>query len=195
MFERPQFVFSLRSPYAWIAARWVLPQLPPGLDPEWRPFYPLPSFPNFPPLLASKVRYLVRDVTRLVEHYGGEPPRFPGAGDPDWSRPHGAFLAAQEQARGRELALALWQARFGRGQDLGRDEVIAAAAREVGLAPESILAAADDPARRAALSARVQEDFDERGIFGVPTLVLPSGTRFWGHDRIEWAIREGRLAA
>jgi 2-hydroxychromene-2-carboxylate isomerase len=30
--------------------------------------------------------------------------------------------------------------------------------------------------------------FDEEGIFGVPTIVLVKGTRFWRHDRIEWAI-------
>jgi len=193
VFEAPQFVFSLRSPYAWIAARWVLPQLPTGFAPSWRPFYPLPSFANFPPPLPAKIRYLVRDVKRLVEHYGGEPPRFPGIDDPDWSVPHTAFLAAQERDRGSEFALAVWEARFGRGEDVGRDEVLARAAKRVGLEPEPLLRAARDPERRAALTAQVQQDFDERGIFGVPTLILPRGTRYWGHDRIEWAIREGKL--
>jgi 2-hydroxychromene-2-carboxylate isomerase len=195
VFETAQFVFSLRSPYAWIAARWVLPQLPPGLEPTWRPFYPLASFPNFPPLLPAKVRYLARDVMRLVEHYGGEPLRFPELDDPDWSVPHCAFLAAQERGRGREFALAVWQARFGRGEDVGREPVLARAAGVAGLEAEPVLRAARDPERRAALTAQVRQDFDERGIFGVPTLILPRGTRYWGHDRIEWAIREGRLPA
>jgi 2-hydroxychromene-2-carboxylate isomerase len=28
-------------------------------------------------------------------------------------------------------------------------------------------------------------------IFGVPMFVLSSGERFWGHDRMEWALRYG----
>jgi len=71
--------------------------------------------------------------------------------------------------------------------------VLAGAAEQAGLEADPLLRAARDPERRAALTTQVQRDFDERGIFGVPTLILPRGPRYRGHDRIEWAIREGRL--
>lgn len=192
MFETAQFVFSFRSPYAWLAARWVLPKLSRSLDVEWRPFFPLPSFPNFPPVLEAKTKYLVRDVLRLVSHYGGAV-QFPLYGDPNWAIPHCAFVAAQQQGHGREFALAVFEARWARGENPAEEPILEKVAREVGLDPASILGAALDAENQAALTAQVQRDFDEEGIFGVPTLILPRGTRFWGHDRIEWALREGLL--
>jgi 2-hydroxychromene-2-carboxylate isomerase len=194
VFESTQFVFSFRSPYAWIATKWVLPQLPAGFELQWRPFFPLPSFRNFPPLLEAKTRYLARDVMRLVEHYGGSV-RFPGSDDPDWAIPHCAFAAADERGHGSAFALAVWEARFGRGEDVASETVLEQAAESVGLGAAAILDAALDPANRDALTAQVQHDYTEHGIFGVPTLILPRGTRYWGHDRIEWAIREAKIPA
>lgn len=192
MFETAQFVFSFRSPYAWIAARWVLPRLPADLGLRWRPFFPLPSFANFRPPLEAKTKYLVRDVLRLVEHYGGEV-RFPSAADPNWAIPHSAYLEAEERGRASEFALAVFEARFGRGEDVAEDAVLARAAEEADLDPAAIVAAGLSQEKQEALVAQVQRDFDEDGIFGVPTLILPRGTRYWGHDRIDWAIREGRM--
>jgi len=194
VYDTAQFVFSFRSPYAWIAARWVLPQLSPELELQWRPFFPLPSFSNFPPPLDAKTQYLVRDVVRLVRHYGGDV-SFPSAHDPNWALPHCAFLEADARGKGREFALAVWDARFGKGHDVGEPEVVARAAESVGLDVQAILDAALDEAHQRELVSRVQRDYDEAGIFGVPTLILPRGSRYWGHDRIEWAIREGRLPA
>jgi 2-hydroxychromene-2-carboxylate isomerase len=192
LFDQTQFVFSFRSPYAWIAARWVLPQLPADLDVQWRPFFPLPTFGNFPPPIEAKTRYLVRDVMRLVDHYGGEV-RFPGVADPNWSIPHCAFLEAEKRGRGRAFALAVFEARFGRGEDVADAAVLGAAAKSSGLDADAVVGAGFDEANQAALTAQIQRDFDDEGIFGVPTLILPRGTRFWGHDRIDWAIREGRI--
>lgn len=36
---------------------------------------------------------------------------------------------------------------------------------------------------------------EERDIFGVPMFILPTGEYFWGHDRMEWAIRYGFVKA
>ena len=59
----------------------------------------------------------------------------------------------------------------------------------------AIVAAAVDGAAQAALTDGIRKNFEERDIFGVPTLILPRGSRFWGHDRIEWALREGLILA
>jgi 2-hydroxychromene-2-carboxylate isomerase len=190
--ENARFVFSFRSPYAWIAARWVLPQLPAELELDWTPFFPLESFENFNGNLDSKMQYLVRDVIRLVKHHGGQV-TFPSAEGPNWAVPHCAFLEAREQGRGREFALAVFEARFGRGENVAEEEVLIRAAEEVDLDPVSILAAGFDTGGQAMLTEQIQREFDEQGIFGVPTLIMPRGTRYWGHDRIEWGIREGKI--
>jgi 2-hydroxychromene-2-carboxylate isomerase len=45
------------------------------------------------------------------------------------------------------------------------------------------------------LRARIRQNYEERGIFGVPMFVLPDGARFWGHDRMEWALHHGYVRA
>jgi 2-hydroxychromene-2-carboxylate isomerase len=172
----------------------VLPKLPPELPVRWRPFFPLPSFSNFPELVEGKRRYLIRDVVRLTKHYGVGL-QFPRRDDVDWTAPHAAFLAAEERGRGPAFALAVYEARFGRGEHVEDRDVLARAAEAAQLDPSPILAAAADAARRRALADEVQRAFDEDGVFGVPTLILPDGTRFWGHDRMEQAIREGWITA
>src|SRR5262245_29533855 len=180
MEEKPiDFVFSFRSPYARLAATCVLPRLPRGSVVRWRPFFPLPTFTNFPPVIEAKFKYLIRDVTRLSKHYGLRL-EWPPLGDPDWAIPHVAFLAADELGRGPEFGLEIFEARFGRGQNVAEARVLQAAAEAVGLDPRPILSASTDATRRDALAAEVQRAYDEDGIFGVPTLILPRGTRFWG---------------
>jgi 2-hydroxychromene-2-carboxylate isomerase len=187
-----EFVFSFRSPFAWIAARHVLPMVHPETTIRWSAFYPLPTFPNFGgTLLPAKARHNVADLLRLAKAYGL---RFgqPLLEDPDWSIPHAAFLWAERQGKGAELATALGDARWeGSEVDIATEPVIHQAVESVGLDPESALAACRDEAFRAELRQLVQSNFDDRDVFGVPMFVLPDGKRFWGHDRMEWAIRHG----
>jgi 2-hydroxychromene-2-carboxylate isomerase len=189
------FVFSFRSPYAWLAARFVIPKLPKGLDVRWVPFFPLPSFENFAkPPIEAKFKYQIRDVVRLADHYGASL-KFPSRDDPDWAIPHAAFVEADRSGKGPAFAAVVFDARWSRGEDVADLAVIASAAEAAGLAPDPIVAAAVDEAKQRALRAEVQKRFDDDGIFGVPTLLLPRGTRYWGHDRIEWAIEKGLITA
>lgn len=192
MSEPLEFVFSLRSPYAWIAARHVLPQLGDAFEIRWHPFFPLPSFTNFPGLIPHKQRYLIKDVTRLTDLYGMKL-RWPKPSDPSWAVPHAAFVQANLRGRGPRLALALFEERFGRGEDVASAKVIRRAAESVGLDAEEILAASHDAKLHEQLVKDIEYDYTERGIFGVPMLIKPDGDRFWGHDRIEWAVRGGRV--
>ena len=194
MNEPIEFAFSLRSPYAWLAARVVLPQVHPDVPLRWSPLYPLPTFRNFGAMLPTKVRYLIEDLRRLTKLHDlplGRPP----AEEPDWSLPHTAFVYAEREGGGPAFALALMDARWSRGEDVASEAVMRRAAEQAGLDPEAVVAASADPDRRAALREQIQRDYDERGIFGVPMFVLPDGARFWGHDRMEWALRHGYVRA
>ena len=51
--------------------------------------------------------------------------------------------------------------------------------------------ASEAEAGRGELVEYVQRNYDDRDVFGVPLLILPSGERFWGWDRMDWALRHG----
>ena len=72
-------------------------------------------------------------------------------------------------------------------------DVLGRAAESVGLDAKATVAAGVNVAAHETLTAAVQSDFDDEDVFGVPTLILPNGARYWGHDRIEWAIDSGHL--
>lgn len=191
MDEPIEFVFSFRSPFAWLAARHALPMLHPETKVRWCAFYPLPTFPNFDrPMIPAKARHNIEDLLRLAKAYGlrfGRPP----LADPDWSIPHAAFLWGDREGKGPEIARALLDARWERGEHIETELSIGRAAERVGLDPAAAIAASRDEKLRGALRDSVQRNYDERGIFGVPMFVLSDGTRFWGHDRMEWAIANG----
>ena len=185
-----EFVFSLRSPYAWLAARCVVPRVAADVEVRWTPLYPLPEFENFGKLLPVKVRYLIEDLRRLTQSHDlplGRPP----ATEPDWAVPHSAFTFADERGAGPAFAVALMDARWSRGEDVGSAPALHSAAGAAGLDADAVLTASADPARQQALSERIRRNYDERGIFGVPMFVLADGSRFWGQDRMEWALLHG----
>jgi 2-hydroxychromene-2-carboxylate isomerase len=73
---------------------------------------------------------------------------------------------------------------FGAGRDVSDPAVVAQLAQELGVTnPEQELA---DPAVKARLRQNTQWAA-ERGVFGVPTLVIGEEL-FWGHDAIDMAL-------
>jgi 2-hydroxychromene-2-carboxylate isomerase len=186
MKEDLEFVFSFRSPYAWIAARHVLPMVHSETRIRWTPFYPLPSFPNFGGVVPAKARHNLHDILRLTEAYGlpiGRPP----VHETDWALAHTAFLWADRNGKGPEFARALLDERWVESQVVSCEGAVRRVADAVGLDGNDAVAAASDPALRGELVARVQANYDEREVFGVPMFILPTGEHFWGHDRMEWA--------
>jgi 2-hydroxychromene-2-carboxylate isomerase len=189
-----QFAFSVRSPYAWIAAHRILPRVHSDVEVRWVPLYPLPTFPNFGTLLPTKIRYIIEDLIRLTKAYDlplGRPP----AAEPDWAVPHAAFLEADRQGRGSVFARALMDARWSRGEDVSSEPVLRRAADQAGADAAPLLAASADTRLRAQLARDIQRRYDVDGIFGVPMFILPDGSRFWGHDRMEWALQHGYVPA
>ena len=195
MAEELEFVFSFRSPYAWIAARHVLPQVHPDTRVRWTPFLPLPSFPNFSgSIIPAKARHNVQDILRLTRAYDlsvGRPP----VDEPDWKLAHAAFLWADRQGAGPAFAAALMEERWCRSQIISAPDAIARIGATIGVDPREIVSAASSDALQSELITLVQTNYDERDIFGVPMFILPSGEHFWGHDRMEWALRHGFVRA
>lgn len=185
-----RFYFSFRSPYAWLAAERLEPELGGlGVAIERIPVYPTPAlspalFPNDPATISAKVAYIVQDIRRLVRERGLTV-RFPSAADPDWSLSHAAFLGAQQQGAGHEFMLEAFRKRFCEGLDLGDDDVIADAAHRAGLDRGTILAAAHSDALRSEASDGFRLGIECDGIFSVPSFVY-AGKLYWGQDRMHF---------
>jgi 2-hydroxychromene-2-carboxylate isomerase len=183
-----RFYFSFRSPYSWLAMHRVQLAAAHGdLAVEYIPVFPPPDFPNDPTKIPAKAAYIRLDVERQARAYGlscKSPEQF----DCQWARPHAAFLYALDQGSGPSFAKLAFEARFGRGESLGDDAVIAACARAAGLDPAATLAAQDDKALQERVVLGMIQGVQEDGLFGVPLFVL-QGERFWGNDRVEWLLR------
>lgn len=94
-----------------------------------------------------------------------------------------AGLVARDAGRFREYHHPAYRARWAEGRDLSDPEVVRALLAGAGLDADEALARAESPE----LEARLEQDTRdaiERGVFGVPTLLV--GDRlFWGNDRFE----------
>ncbi|MEM6440522.1 MAG: 2-hydroxychromene-2-carboxylate isomerase [Pseudomonadota bacterium] len=69
------------------------------------------------------------------------------------------------------------------GRDMARPEEIAAATSQV-IAPDELMALAQNPANKTALKANT-DDAVARGVFGAPSLFVGE-TLFFGQDRLDW---------
>ena len=193
-----RFYFSFRSPYAWLAAERLESELGDlGVPIERLPIYPTPElFPNDPARNPDRLAYTVQDILRLARERGLTV-RFPPPGDPDWALAHAAFLGAQRHGAEHPFMLAVFRKRFAEGRNLGEDSVIAEAARDAGLDPDAILAAAHSPELRAEAAAGWRRAIERNRIFGVPSFVY-AGKLYWGQDRMHFlrsaVERKSRLA-
>lgn len=189
--EPVRFYFSFRSPYSWLAllrAPAALASLPVRL--EYLPVFPPPNFPNDPTAVPNKAAYIGHDMARIAQAYG-LPFKLPAKLDCDWIRPHAAFVYALDRGKGLEFARALFDARFGRGLDVGDDAVMGEAATAVELEAAPLVAAASDEGYQTRVVQGMIQAAQEDGIFGVPYFVY-RGERFWGNDRVDWLVRSIR---
>jgi 2-hydroxychromene-2-carboxylate isomerase len=191
--EPIRFYFSFRSPYSWLAFLRIdqaIERLPVEL--QYLPVFPPPNFANDPAAVPNKLKYIQMDVARIAAAYGyavaGQPPL-----DCEWVRPHAAFVYAQDHGKAKAFSLGLYEARFGRGLDVGDDTVMAQVAGACGLDSAALVASAGDPAYQTRVLQGMIQGAQEDSIFGVPYFVY-RGETFWGNDRIDWLVRAIRRA-
>jgi 2-hydroxychromene-2-carboxylate isomerase len=191
--EPIRFYFSFRSPYSWLAFLRIdqaIAKLPVEL--QYVPVFPPPNFANDPAAVPNKLKYIRDDVARIAQAYGyatGDQPPL----DCEWIRPHAAFVYAHDQGKAKPFSLALYEARFGRGLDIGHDGVMQQVAASCGLDAAALVAAAGDAAYQTRVVEGMIRGVQEDSIFGVPYFVY-RGETFWGNDRVEWLVRAIRRA-
>lgn len=84
-----------------------------------------------------------------------------------------------------ELGRSIWELE----SNLGDEAVVAAAAQRAGLDASAIRKAGPSDAELDRINDQNTAEALERGVFGAPSYVLPSGEFMWGQDRLEFLDR------
>ncbi|MYV58306.1 isomerase [Streptomyces sp. SID4931] len=200
----PRWYFSLRSPYSWLAFRELTRNAPDVADAiEWRPYWEPDKVSArllaeagiqlpYVPMSKEKHLYILQDIKRLVAERGHSV-TWPVDTDPNWDISHLAYLVAEDAGRGVDFIGAVYRARWERGLDISDRATIAAVGEELGLDPEALATAADDPdIRRRGVEALRAVDRD--GVFGVP-FFIHRHDKYWGSDRLSGFVARVRAGA
>ncbi len=185
-----EFFFDVGSPYTYLAAHQVddfAASL--GITAVWRPFLLGGVFKatgNTPPaMLPARGKYMWNDLNEWAS-YKSLPLLFPKAFPTNSLYAQRAVIAAEQsggQAACRAATLALFDAYWGRGEDVAELPVVQAALVAAGLDAEAIMAGMSEDAVKATLRTNT-DDAVARGAFGAPTFFV--GDRmFFGNDRFE----------
>jgi len=163
-----------------------------GVEVTWRPFLLGPIFKSqgwdTSPfnLYPVKGRYMIRDMQRLAESRGLPfvmPPTFPANG----LKAARLALIGADEGWIEPFTRAIFEAEFGRGEDIAQPAVIEKALSGLGLDSASLLVRAEEPEIKQRLKDQTAEA-SSRGIFGAPSFITEDGELFWGDDRLEQAL-------
>jgi len=204
MKRRPRLFFSFRSPYSRFLVDRLLREMPDAHDSvDWIPFWEPDQRTregmdrhgaslHYADMSKAKHLYILQDTKRIAERQGLRL-AWPVDVDPWWEAAHLGWLRARRMGRAAEFYEAIVGARWERGEDISKPEVVAAAAAAIGLDGDAIVAAADDPEIRAEGVACLVEAYED-DIFGVPYFRL-GWRRYWGYDRLDDFLAEYRSTA
>ncbi|MFD7909689.1 2-hydroxychromene-2-carboxylate isomerase [Streptomyces sp. NPDC059752] len=199
--KQPRWYFSLRSPYSWFAYRDLTEHHADVADAiEWIPFWEPDEITQgmldeadveLPIVAMSRAKgfYILQDTARLSKARGLAM-TWPIDKDPNWEVSHLAYLVAEREGRGREFIDLAYRARWEEGRDITKRETMAEIAGVLGLAPELLAGAVDDPdVRKQGVECLVSSYQD--GLFGVPFFVY-GRDKFWGADRLRLFVAAHR---
>ena len=188
MTDQIQFYFSFRSPYSWLAMyRINLLREKLSVELQLTPVCPPRDKENFMLSDQNKVKYIVMDVNRIATAYGLDM-KWPKPFDTDWLAVHSAYIYAMEQGEQFPFCLAVYQARFIEGKDVGDEMVMRKISLACGLDADTLIEAQTKRQYKRTL-LQGMASAGEKGVFGVPFFVYKDSI-YWGNDRLEWLLRE-----
>lgn len=204
MAKRLEFFFDCSSPWTYLAfvrVREVLART--GAEVVWKPIlvggvfnavnqevYERRARPE-----PRKTAYYFKDLQDWARHAGvtiGQPPVFPVN---SVKAMRGALVALDEE-RLVPYARAVFEAYWGKLEDISQPAVLTRIAAEAGLDPSAFLARIDETQVKDRLRANTDE-LIARGGFGSPTMFVDGTDMYFGNDRlplVEAALMRGRPA-
>jgi 2-hydroxychromene-2-carboxylate isomerase len=193
------FWFTMGSTYTYLSVmRLSDVQRSSGIRFRWRPFHLLVILQEMKHVpfadKPAKSAYMWRDIERRAAMYGltvSLPVPYPAKQSIVANL---VAIVGMRQGWGVDFVRAAYRRWLQLGQETGSEPNVSESLRDIGQAPESVLALASAPDATAALMAET-EAAKKLGIFGSPTFVV-GRELFWGDDRLEDAIswhRDGRV--
>ncbi len=193
MADPVKFYFEFASPYGYfaslqiddIAARH-------GREVVWRPIMlgAALKLSGMAPIAQQPLRrdYFFHDVLRTARLLG-IPLTMPAVQPMNSLAAGRAFywLEATDVGLARDLARAVYRAHWQEGRDMSPAEAVAEVVAPLGVDPDALLAAVQDPAVKQRYK-EVTEASLARGVFGSPFIIV-DGEAFWGSDRLDQVDR------
>jgi 2-hydroxychromene-2-carboxylate isomerase len=174
--------FNFRSPYCYLASKRMFDLVDNHrANFLWRPLGGWAG--RSPPERAKYKLPIVRqDVKRWCRRMGipFNPP--PVTTDPTIAG--AGSLLAEDRGLLREYIVAVMAREWSDGKDIGDPEILLGVGDSIGLDPEELASAIEDPDKLTQLEKNHAEA-KERGAFGVPTFIVGDQV-FWGQDRIDF---------
>ncbi|PQA89446.1 DsbA family protein [Hyphococcus luteus] len=170
---------GFRSPYSRLGLHMLVKA---GLTAELIPFTGPPEGHKFDDPAANRLKlsYYLLDAPRMTMRLG-LPIQPPNPFDVDMTTANKAAAAAELDGKGLAFAIAVSDARWGKGRDVSDLAVLEKCADEAGWDKARIETAQEDE-DVAAVMQRHREMIAADGVFGVPFAVM-GAQKYWGHDR------------
>ena len=188
------FYFDFPSPYAYLAHT----QLPGiaaahGARIAYHPFRILELMKivgNRPTTLEckNKGKYAGADLQRWVSKYKVDFARNPHSKGFDFAELDRIALVAIQDGSGAQCVTAIFDAVWGRPQDLSQRSVLVDVIDKAGLDGHALLDRANTDRVKAQLEAETAAAAD-RGVFGAPTMFVGE-QMFFGNDRLDFVVEE-----
>jgi len=178
--------FNFRSPYCYLASKTLWSIIDDfNVNLLWRPVggWDLRSPPE---RAKSKLPIARQDMARFARRLG-----IPVTPPPVETEPTAAgagSLYAQQQGLLREFIVETMRIEWAEGKNIGEESVLREVAARIHLDADSLIAASQDPANLAMLTANATEAAAD-GAIGVPTFIIDEEI-FWGQDRIDFVLEK-----
>ena len=195
-----EFFFDCSSPWTWLAFHNLQPLARELNEPvRWRPILVGGVFNAVNPSVyafrehgpKAKLAYQMKDLQDWA-HRAGLTLHMPPTVFPVNSvKAMRACLFLEPQGLLVPFATEVFEAYWGRDEDISRDEVLASIGLRLGVDPAQLLEGIARPEVKAALKANVEE-LIARGGFGSPTIFVDGTDMYFGNDRLV-LVREAVL--
>jgi 2-hydroxychromene-2-carboxylate isomerase len=197
-----EFFFDCSSPWTYLAFHNIQPLAAElGVDIRWRPVLVGGIFNAVNPSVyaardnpvPAKRDYMLKDL-RDWSREANLPIVFPPSVFPVNSvKAMRGCIVMAEQGRLVPFATALFEAYWGRDEDISQDAVLRQACERVGAEPAAFFGAIGQAAVKEQLKANTEE-VTRRGGFGSPTIFVNGDDMYFGNDRLP-LIRSALLRA
>lgn len=189
--NKTQFYFSFRSPYSWLAWKFLKNVFPTEITilPTWNPSVQTNLLVQekggnvlYTNMLKDKHMYIMHDIQRLSKKFE-IPLTFPfDEENPDWETVHLSYLYAVDKNLGKEFMDITFEYRWEKGLNIWNIDTIREILKQLNLSTE-ILDNSSCLSFYQKIASEILYEGYKNGVFGIPFFII-GNSKFWGIERI-----------